>query len=103
VYFFHHILHDWADNKCLQILQHVKRAMTPGYSKLLIHELILPDQGASHFQAALDLAMMAFNGGMERSQKQWQQLLETAGLEVVKFWVPEEDADGIVEAVLKEG
>lgn len=74
--------------------------MTPGYSKLLLHELILPDQGASPFQAVLDLAMMTFNAGMERSQKQWQHLLEMAGFQVVKFWVPEEDADGIVEAIV---
>lgn len=76
--------------------------MTPGYSKLLLHELILPDQGASSFQSILDLTMMTFNGGMERSQKQWRLLLERAGFEVIKFWIPEEDADGIVEAILKE-
>lgn len=74
--------------------------MTPGYSKLLLHELILPNQGASPFQATLDLAMMTFNAGMERSQKQWRLLLETAGFEVVKFWVPDEDADGIIEAIV---
>lgn len=77
--------------------------MTPGHSKLMLHELILPDQGASHFQAALDLAMMTFNSGMERSRKQWRLLLETAGFEVVKFWIPDDDADGIVEAILKQG
>ncbi len=76
--------------------------MIPGYSKLLLHELILPDQGASSFQAMLDLTMMAFNGGMERSGKQWRLLLETAGFEVVKLWIPDEDADGIVEAIVKD-
>ncbi|KAA8571902.1 hypothetical protein EYC84_001853 [Monilinia fructicola] len=104
VYFYHHILHDWSDYKCLEILQNLKEAMKPGYSKLLIHDMILPEQGASTYHALLDLTMMAFNSGMERTGKQWVDLLERAGFEVVKLSMPEDepDADGIVEAVLKE-
>ncbi|KAI1333028.1 sterigmatocystin 8-O-methyltransferase [Xylariaceae sp. FL0255] len=101
-YFYHHILHDWSDEACLEILEPVVKAMKPGYSKLLLHEMIMPAQKASSFHAMLDLAMMVFNGGMERTEKQWVALLEKAGLEVVKVWLPtQEDADGIVEAVLK--
>jgi hypothetical protein len=75
--------------------------MKPGYSKLLLHEMIIPERGASPFHAMLDLSMMAFNGGMERTEKMWKDLLSKAGLEVVKVWLPlEEDADGIVEAVV---
>lgn len=101
-YFFHHILHDWSDEKSLKILEQVKRAMKPGYSKLLLHEMIIPEQGAATLHGLHDLAMMAFNAGMERSQKQWEELLCKAGLHIVKFWLPlQEDADGIVEAILK--
>jgi len=100
-YFLHHILHDWADKYCLTILKHLHDAMTPSYSKLLIHELILPDCGATVFQTIYDMTMMTFNGGMERSRTQWTRLLEEAGFEVVKFWVQDEDADGIIEAELK--
>ncbi|MGI4813145.1 MAG: methyltransferase [Janthinobacterium lividum] len=83
------------------MLKHAKEAMTPGYSKLLLHELILPAEGASTFQSVFDLTMMVFNGGMERTQKQWRTLLEAGGFEVVKFWVPEEErADGVVEATI---
>lgn len=77
--------------------------MRPGYSKLLIHEMIIPEQNASTFHAVYDMAMMTFNSGMERSEKQWEELLSKAGFEVIKFWPPQEvDADGIVEAMLKE-
>lgn len=101
-YFYHHILHDWSDEKCLEILEQVKKAMKPGYSKLLIHEMIIPEEGASTFHSMLDLTMMMFNSGMERTERQWRELLDKAGLEVVKFWPPlQEDADGIVEAVLR--
>ncbi|KAI8632505.1 sterigmatocystin 8-O-methyltransferase [Xylariaceae sp. FL1651] len=101
-YFYHHILHDWSDEKCLEILSQVKQAMKPGYSKLLLHEMIVPEQGASPFHAMLDLSMMAFNGGMERTERMWKELLGKAGLEVVEIWPPlQEDADSIVEAILK--
>jgi hypothetical protein len=77
--------------------------MKPGYSKLLLHEMIIPETGASGFHAMLDLTMMAFNSGMERTGKQFTELLQNAGFEVVKIWVPEgdHDADGIVEAMVK--
>ncbi|KAI0012631.1 putative O-methyltransferase [Xylariaceae sp. FL0662B] len=102
-YFFHHILHDWSDQTCMKILEQVKRAMKPGYSKLLLHEMIVPEQGASTFNAMLDMTMMAFNSGMERTGKQWEDLLQQAGFMDVKIWPPlDEGADGIVEAILRE-
>lgn len=102
-YFYHHIFHDWSDYKSLEILEQVVKAMTPGYSKLLIHEMIVPDTGASLTHVMLDMVMMCFNGGIERTAQHWRQLLEKAGLEVVKIWPgPEESAAGLVEAVLKE-
>ncbi|GAB1312628.1 hypothetical protein MFIFM68171_02838 [Madurella fahalii] len=102
-YFFHHILHDWSDDICLRILEQVRAAMKPGYSKLLLHEMVIPEKGASTFHAMLDITMMCFNAGMERTEREWRTLLEKAGLEVVKVWLPtQEDADGIVEAILRE-
>jgi hypothetical protein len=71
--------------------------MLPGYSKLLIHELILPDTGAAEIQARFDLVMMTFNGGMERSKAQWSKLLGEAGFVKVTFW-EHFDHDGIIEA-----
>lgn len=71
--------------------------MTPGYSKLIIHDLVLPDVGASTTQANFDMAMMTINSGMERSAHQFTQLLENAGFKVTSIWsFP--DKDGIVEA-----
>ncbi|KAL4869529.1 hypothetical protein BDV12DRAFT_208378 [Aspergillus spectabilis] len=100
VYFFHHIFHDWSDEYCLKILEKVVSAMTRGYSKLLVHEMIVLEQGAPQFQAQLDMTMMAFNSGMERTRRQWRKLLEKAGLQVVEFWDPvDEGGDGIVEAM----
>ncbi|KAI1116311.1 putative O-methyltransferase [Nemania sp. NC0429] len=102
-YFYHHILHDWSDDKCLEILGKVKKAMKPGYSKLLIHEMVVPEKGASTFHGILDLTMMIFNAGIERTESQWKDLMKRAGLKVTGVWhAPQEGADGIVEVMVEE-
>lgn len=76
--------------------------MTPGYSKLLIHELIVPEQNVDTFTAVFDLVMMSFNAGAERTEAQWGKLLDKCGFEVIKVWpAPEIGADGLIEAMLK--
>ncbi|KAL9617310.1 MAG: hypothetical protein Q9160_007890 [Pyrenula sp. 1 TL-2023] len=100
-YFFSGVFHDWHDESCLKILRNTAAAMTKGYSKILICDMVLPETGCSFFQAALDITMMALHAGMERSKSQWTALLDQAGLKVVKFWMPPGEGRGIVEAVLK--
>lgn len=63
--------------------------MKPGYSLLLLHEMIISETGASDFHAMLDLTMMAFNSGMERTERQFWTVLDAAGFEVVNIWAPE--------------
>lgn len=49
----------------------------------------------------LDLTGMAFNSGMERTQPQWEELLNSAGFYSLKFYpAPEHGADVVVEAML---
>jgi len=100
VYFFHFVFHDWSDETCLQILSNTIPAMKKGYSKILLNEFILPDQGSPLFPAGMDLNMMAMHAGQERTENQWRNLLRKAGLEVTKFWYPPGDGEGIVEAEL---
>lgn len=99
-YFLRHILHDWSDDYCCRILRELHGAMRPGYSKLLIHELVLPDEGATRTQCELDMLMMAFNSGLERSKSQWMKLLSEAGFEVVNVWQEYPEYDGIIEAMV---
>jgi hypothetical protein len=71
--------------------------MIPGYSKLIIHDLVLPDVGASAIQANFDLGMMSINSGMERSAHESTRLLESAGFKITVIWsFPEKER--IVEA-----
>lgn len=74
--------------------------MTKGYSKLYLNEWILPDTGCSLYEATVDMLMMSAFAGMERTQKQWTELLGRAGLQVEKFWLVDEFGEGIIEASL---
>jgi hypothetical protein len=92
------ILHDWPDDHCLKILKNTASAMKPGYSKVLISDVVLPDKGATSWPTESDIGMMSLLSAMERNHSQWQSLLERAGLRIVKIWpgVPE----SVVEAEL---
>ncbi|KAJ5587182.1 uncharacterized protein N7459_002947 [Penicillium hispanicum] len=99
-YFLHSILHDWNDETCRKILSQLVAAMTPGYSKVLINENVVPDTGA-HWQAtSLDIVMMADFGAKERTARQWQQLIESVGLKVIKIWTPLHSAESLIECEL---
>lgn len=76
--------------------------MRPAYSKLLISEFVLPQRGAALFPASLDIQMMGLHAGMERSERQWHELLDSEGLEIVKIWQFIPGGESVIEARLKE-
>ena len=96
-----YILHDHTDEKCRKILKNVVGAMSPGYSKLLIFEFILPDVGAPLYPSLLDINMMAILSGMERTEKQWKALLDSVGLEIIQFHKFNATTEGLIEATRK--
>ncbi|KAE8150516.1 S-adenosyl-L-methionine-dependent methyltransferase [Aspergillus avenaceus] len=102
VYYMKHVMHDWSDGNCRIILGHVVDAMERGYSKLLIEEHILPDQHAKELETLRDLIVMVWCPGNERTRQRWTELLESVGLEIQNFWLPDGFGTGIVEAVLKD-
>jgi orsellinic acid C2-O-methyltransferase len=83
VYLLKSILHDWDDERCMVILRNCRRAMLPA-ARLLIIERIASDRvtASPHDQAVArsDLNMMVANGGCERTQAAYLELLEAADL-----------------------
>ena len=75
--------------------------MKPGYSKLLLNELVVPDTGAGIVLTELDLTMMCAHGAEERSEGQWRDMLDQAGLKVVKIWTSAQETESIIEAELR--
>ena len=82
-YFFRNICHDWSDEHCVSILKNTACSMRKGYSRILIDDYVIPETDAPLHQSGLDFLMM-YASGMERTRRQWQSLLEQAGLEIVK-------------------
>lgn len=61
--------------------------MSPGYSKLLIDENVIPGQQAHWETTALDIMMLTLFSSKERTEAQWEDLIQRqAGLRIVKIW-----------------
>jgi len=90
------ILHDWNDERAHQILVNIRRAMTSSATLVLVERVILP---GNEPQAAklLDLAMLSFPGGRERTAVEWKALLRAAGF-VLTGIVPTEAGVSIIES-----
>ncbi len=80
LYFLKSVLHDWDDERCRQILQRCREAMTEK-SRLLVIERLNPekaeDDPATIF---VDLHMMAVQGGRERTRAEFETLAGAVGL-----------------------
>jgi demethylsterigmatocystin 6-O-methyltransferase len=54
-------------------------------SRVLIDDMVLPNENV-HWQAAqLDLAMMSSLASKERTDEQWHALIDAAGLQILKI------------------
>ena len=97
-YYLHHILHDWQDERCVEIVGRIKEAMMPGYSRLLVNEHVTPATGVSWEATYLDLYMMVMFGAKERTEDEWRVLLEEkCGLRVMNVWNPGNGVEGVIE------
>jgi len=99
-YYMHGVLHDWSDEPARQILEMLKPAMTPGYSKLLVHDHVIPEDHPHPQAVAYDLTMMVMVAALERSESMWHELLESAGFKVVKIWTSSLMTQSVIEAEL---
>lgn len=81
VYSLKNILHDWDDERALQILRNV-RATMPAGSRVVVIEQRQERNRAEPFASITDLQMMTqCDDGRERSQEELRSLLRAAGLE----------------------
>ena len=101
-YHLRRVLHDWDDSSCIKILRHTYEAMkdTADYSRLLIHETVLPDVGSGLMDVLVDMTLMIGCGGMERTESHWYELLGKCGFTIVKLWRAEAININVIEAVV---
>lgn len=100
LYNLKHILHAWPDVESSRILTHIRNAMRPSYSILLINELVLPDKDTSWHAACYDISMLACVNGKERTRSQWRELVEgVRGLRVKSTWPISHSGETLLEVV----
>lgn len=84
IYIMKKVLHDWDDDRALKILQNCRAAISPK-GRLLLIELVVPDQNEPSFSKMLDLLMLTYVGGQERTEQVYRHLLNAAGFQVQRI------------------
>jgi O-methyltransferase domain len=74
------ILHDWPDEKCMEILRTCADAMEYGARLWVIEQVVHEDLASTSLGVALlDLNMLICFGARERTGDEYVHLLETTG------------------------
>ncbi|SRR6266496_2218374 len=97
-YLLKHILHDWNDAECIQILSNMRSAASPE-ARVFVAEFVVPGPETPHFAKLFDIHMMCATTGAERTEDEYAKLFERSGWEYVKTWYPASRVIGVVEAV----
>lgn len=74
--------------------------MERGFSKILINENVIPDTNAYWETTSLDIIMMSDFASQERTTRQWQNLVESVGLKIVKIWTAQRGVESLIECEL---
>jgi hypothetical protein len=72
------VLHDWDDHEALQILKAIRRA-APGHAKLLVVEVLVPEDNMPSWPLFLDMIMLGELTGRERTHTEFEMLLQNSG------------------------
>lgn len=96
-YIMKHIIHDWPDELCIKILKACRKGVNPGGKLLVVDNVIQPgnDFAPGKF---LDIQMLIFPGGCERTEKQFRELFAAAGWQLSRV-IPTAAPESIVEGV----
>jgi SAM-dependent methyltransferase len=96
-YIMKNIVHDWDDERSRRILSLIRQRMRPG-GRVLLYEMIVPDDVAPGPAKVLDMVMLACTpGGLERTASEYAELFASAGLRLERT-VPTAGALSVLEA-----
>jgi len=99
VYLLKNILHNWSLEESVKILNNIRNVM-PFHAKILIFEMIVDEENHASFGKLIDLQMMVFmEKGRERTRKEFESLLQQAGLRINRV-IPTIAPISIIEAVI---
>jgi len=96
-YIMKHIIHDWPDDLCIKILKACRKGVNAGGKLLVVDHVIRPGNTFSPGKF-LDLQMLIFPGGCERTEKQFRELFAAGGWQLTRI-IPTVALDSIVEGI----
>ena len=97
-YIMKHIIHDWDDERAVAILSNIRKALEgKPQGRVILLEAVLAAGNAPDFAKLLDLEMMLFPGGRERTAEEFGALFNRAGFTLTMV-VPTESMLSVVEA-----
>jgi hypothetical protein len=99
IYILKHIIHDWNDEQCVTILANCREAMATG-GRVLVVEMVLPQGNEPSMGKLLDLEMLLFLPGCERTEAEYRALFDKAGLELSRV-LPTPSPFSIIEGISK--
>jgi len=74
-------MHNWKDEECVKILKNCKEAIGSEGRVIIIDAVMenMEDDELIETQILLDMNMMMWFGGKERNEKEWANLIFSAG------------------------
>ncbi|OBT79870.1 hypothetical protein VF21_01571 [Pseudogymnoascus sp. 05NY08] len=102
VYFMRRILHDFYNPVCLEILRNTVPAMGPD-SRLIVCDMVIPqpvEVGGNAHPYWMDFSLMLISG-KEKTMREFGDMFEEVGLELVKVWPSVLGATVMLETRLK--
>jgi hypothetical protein len=94
-YLLKYVIHDWDDERAVTILRNCHRAMVAD-GRLLLVEALIPFDDAPHFGKSADVTMLAFTGGLERTEAEYRALFASAGFVLTRI-IPTESHASVLE------
>jgi hypothetical protein len=97
VYVMKHIIHDWDDERALLILRNIAQAMGDKRGAVVLLETVIPEGDEPDLGKFIDIEMLAFPGGKERTAREFRELFDKAGFDVTRI-VATQSPLSVVEA-----
>ncbi|XP_027698192.1 acetylserotonin O-methyltransferase isoform X2 [Vombatus ursinus] len=85
LYILARILHDWADNKCVQLLTNIHQACKPGCGVLVIETLLAEDKRGPLTSQLYSMNMLVQTEGKERTPTEYRKIFTQAGFQDFQF------------------
>lgn len=94
-YIMKNIIHDWDDDRAVQILRNIAAVLPAGGRVLLVESVISPGNEPSPGKI-MDLEMLAMAGGRERTEEEFRALFDRAGFDLTRI-IPTKSPLSVIE------